>query len=166
MTAAAVPVLALDVDGAVSPLAPAGTWTDFAPSPRSRLELLLSAQMGAALGALPARRVWVTDWETSANTLIGAVFGWPELPVLRRPPSTAGEEPGTWWKVTALQAWRPRRGAPLVWVDDQLGAHPEAAAWAARLPTPSLLLAPDPLIGVTADHIETIAAFLAEHATP
>lgn len=154
------PVLALDVDGTVSPFSPTGSWPDFAPTPRARLDTLLSAQMAVALAALPADRIWLTDWETSANAIIGATFGWAPLPVLTRPT----QPDGGWWKLAALRAYRPRRGVPLVWVDDQLATNPEAQAWARRLPTPSLLISPDPFTGITPAHVEQISEFLTLHA--
>lgn len=155
------PLLALDVDGAVSPFAPVGTWPDFTDAPRTPLTTLVSVQMGQELAALPAQRVWLTDWQEGANNVIAAGLGWEPLPVLQRPYDVDG-----WWKLAALRATRLRRGRALIWVDDHLGKHPEAGAWAARLRTPTLLISPNPLEGITAEHIEQIAHFCAQLPEP
>ena len=86
--------------------------------------------------------VWCTGWEERAEEhlprILGLPGGWRHL--------TLGEG----WKLAAIDAAVP--GAqPLAWVDD---AHGEAApAWASARPGPTLLVATDPAVGLTDQHV-------------
>jgi hypothetical protein len=69
------------------------------------------------------------------------------------------EHSGT-WKLPSISDWVRNDVAPLekvVWVDDELDE--DAFAWAEKRGN-TLLLKPDPAVGLTRDHVDTILAFL------
>lgn len=84
--------------------------------------------------------IWATSWEHLANTHIGPEIGLPQLPVIE-----LGLD-----KIPAVAAYAADR--PLVWIDDVFGRAPHAVEWAADRPD-TLLIAPDPQIGLLVDHV-------------
>lgn len=127
---------------------------------------------------------WLTTWAHDANGELGALLGMPQLPVAGTPPSrvnTAAADPagipprahaevagadavdpltGHWWKFDAVR--RLLAGAPdraLIWTDDDLAAEPEVVAWMEEH-TASLLIAPDPRVGLTPEDLRAVDGFL------
>lgn len=156
------PLLVLGVDGVLAPRRQPRSddqWGDWRPVPGAQVRIPISPSMGQALAALPAERVFCSEWGTRAD-LLAEALGWGETKALRR------ELPSRWWwKLDALRAHlgaRPRR--PLAWVDAELSQHPEVAGWVLRAGVPSLLISPDPRTGLTASDIELLAAFCAENS--
>lgn len=169
------PLLALDVDGALSPLPrPDGTvdptWDDVARVDSPFL-LHLSRTLGDELAALGADRVWLTTWEHRANDVIVPHLGWEPLPVLTAPARLDGPLlRGQRWKAGALDAYLAEHDPPaLVWVDDLLGQPGSdlrgevdarlADDWLDTLP--HLLIGPDEHVGLSPADLTRIRAFLA-----
>src|SRR5947209_8170628 len=149
------PLLLIDVDGVISLFG-------FDPHrpPPGRFEMvdgivhLLSAEAAGHLRALAAEfeLAWCTGWEEKANDYLPPVLALPgPLPCLRFAP--AAPEPRAHWKLAAIDRFAgPRR--PVAWIDD---AHDESCqAWAEERPGPTLLVATDPAVGITAGHVTTL----------
>lgn len=102
--------------------------------------------------------VWCTSWRGDAARLIGHRLGLPSWPHVRLPylPLTTSHPDGYLWKrdYVAFHA----NGRPLAWIDDDF-ARPADHDWAiARTAAghPTLLIQPDPHLGIQAEHAERI----------
>jgi hypothetical protein len=148
------PLLLIDVDGVVSLFG-----FDQTEPPEGRFTFVdglphyLSGGAGARLTRLDAtfECVWCTGWEDRADEhlpyLLGVPRGWPHLTFAQEP------LPDAHWKLSAIEAYSgPDR--PVAWIDD---AHDDDChAWAERRPGPTLLIATDPAVGITDEHVETL----------
>jgi hypothetical protein len=151
------PLLLIDVDGVVSLFG-----FDQTEPPEGRFTFVdglphyLSAGAGARLARLDAtfECVWCTGWEDRADEhlpyLLGVPRGWPHLSFAQEP------LPDAHWKLSAIEAYTgPDR--PVAWIDD---AHDDDChAWAQRRRGPTLLIATDPAVGITDEHVETLLSW-------
>lgn len=161
-SAVGLELLLLDVDGVISPLGRSTAWDDFRIVDAAPAALQVSRQMGDALAALPAQRRWLTSWDDHANAWVGPALGWKPLPVVRWP-GGPGARPhklkieGFESLLRSLQV-RPRAVA---WCDDAL--TPPMVRRARRLlgTVPLWTAVPEPLVGLTAEHVAECGAFLA-----
>jgi hypothetical protein len=152
------PILLIDVDGVISLFG-------FDPSrpPAGRFQLVdglahfLSATAGACLLELTDafELVWCTGWETRANDHLPFALGLPgPLPLVSfdrfdRPAAAH-------WKLAGIDAYAGS-ARPLAWVDD---AHDQrCSAWARGRSAPTLLLATEPAVGLTDDHVRELLAW-------
>jgi HAD domain in Swiss Army Knife RNA repair proteins len=89
--------------------------------------------------------VWASGWEERANEHLPRLLGLPRgLPFLRFP-RTVGRS-NAHWKLEAIDAYA--RGRALAWVDDAL--NDACHAWARERAAPTLLVATEPALGLTA----------------
>jgi hypothetical protein len=156
------PLLYVDVDGVIS------LW-GFDPDKRppgafavvDGIPHFLSADAGRHLLALADafELVWCTGWEEKANEHLLSPLGLPTpLPYLsfdahRGPGHTT---PGH-WKLPAVSDHCGAR--PLAWIDD---AFNEACwEWAAARPSPTLLVATEPVSGLLSSHVRALRAWVA-----
>jgi hypothetical protein len=150
----AAPLLLIDVDGVISLFGfgqtepPAGRFTFVDGLPH-----YISERAGARLARLngPFECVWCTGWEERADEhlpyLLGLPPGWRHLTFPEEPVQRAH------WKLSAIEAYAGRE-RPVAWIDD---SHDDACeAWAAARPGPTLLVATDPAVGITDEHVETL----------
>ena len=141
MLTAARPLLLIDVDGVLNPLAlepPGHVPPGFVAHDLEGLRVLLARQHGAWLTDLGADfdLVWATSWVHDADRLIAELVGVPRgLPVI------TFDSPQTGWTAKLPDVIRFVGDRPVAWVDDVLGS--EDHAWAASRPVPTLLLQPD-----------------------
>lgn len=152
------PLLLIDVDGVISLF---GFDRDAPPAGRFQLidgiAHFLSATAGEHLLALSDafELVWCTGWEERANDYLPLALGLPgTLPLV-----TFGDLPGpasAHWKLAGIDRYAgPSR--PLAWIDD---AHDDGcSAWARARCAPTLLVAVDPAIGITAEHVAQLLAW-------
>jgi hypothetical protein len=160
----AKPLLLIDVDGVISLFG-----FDPARPPAGRFQLVdgiahfLSATAGACLIELMDgfELVWCTGWEEKANDYLPFALGLPgPLPVVTF--DHANRPAAAHWKLASIDAYVDAR--PLAWVDD---AHDErCAAWASDRAAPTLLLATDPAIGLTDEHVSELLAWAKTAARP
>ncbi|MBB1255248.1 hypothetical protein H3146_18085 [Streptomyces sp. OF3] len=110
--------------------------------------------------------VWCTSWRQDAATLIGPLLGLPTLPYvdLPRPQITTSRPNGYLWKRDHVDAWLT--DAPAVWIDDDFAEldHTWAAERAAR-GSPTLLVQPDPRLGLQPDHLTEITTWASQLPT-
>jgi hypothetical protein len=147
------PLLLLDVDGVFNPLSDgllpgfevhAGAYDNFAVNPTH-------GQWVRDLSAM-FEVMWATAREDEANFDVGPSLGLPVLPFITFTRSWDSE---TTWKMHDVAVTVGDR--PFCWIDDEL--HADALAWAASRAQPTLLLTPDPRIGLTAEHRDAMVAF-------
>ena len=100
--------------------------------------------------------VWCTGWEERAEEhlprLLGLPGGWPHLSFRSRAEDRAH------WKLAGIDA-HVGASAPVAWVDDALDEA--CVSWAAARPGPTLLVATQPAVGLTAEHVERLEAWAA-----
>jgi hypothetical protein len=117
----------------------------------------LSVTAGESLLALSDEYelVWCTGWEEKANDYLPFALGLPgPLPLIAF--DGVARPPAAYWKLAGIDAYA---GAdrPLAWIDD---AHdPRCADWARSRAAPTLLLATDPAVGLTRDHVQQLLAW-------
>ncbi|MFD4573500.1 HAD domain-containing protein [Streptomyces sp. NPDC058417] len=107
--------------------------------------------------------VWCTSWRQDATTLIGPLLGLPTLPYvdLPRPQITTSHPDGYLWKRDHVDTWLG--GAPTVWIDDDF--TPLDHAWAAERAargTATLLVQPDPHLGLQPEHLTEVTTWAAQ----
>jgi hypothetical protein len=107
--------------------------------------------------------VWCTSWRQDATTLIGPILGLPPLPHvdLPRPEITTSHPNGYLWKRDHVDAWLG--DALAIWIDDDFTAldHAWATERTAR-GTPTLLVQPDPHLGLQPEHLTEATAWAAQ----
>ena len=151
------PLLLLDVDGVISLFGfassarPAGDWLMVDGTPH-----LISAAAAGHLQELAVdfELAWCTGWEEKANEYLCLELGLAdELPVLSFDRGPSGPSSQGHWKLAAIEAHAgPNR--PLAWIDDALD---EAChTWAERRAGPTLLVATEPEVGLSAEHVEAL----------
>ena len=161
------PLLLLDVDGVCCPFgAGEGAPTDLERVSTGGSGVLLSRATGPFLRGLGSlfELCWASSWEHEANARVSPLLGLPPLPVIvfadwmdSADLDDESDVEGT-WKLPAVT--RVVGGRPLAWIDDELAA--DAFAWAAERGasgTPTLLVKTVAHVGLTAGHVEQLAAF-------
>lgn len=151
MVDAELALFLLDVDGVLNPFAasacpPGYAEHEFFPGEEP---VRLCPDHGPWLWELATRFqiVWATGWGAEANRLIAPVLKLPELPVIAFPPIPFHPRE----KLSAIIRYSGNRA--LAWADDE-ALTPEAHAWAARRPAPTLLISIDPAVGLTRSAID------------
>jgi len=97
--------------------------------------------------------VWATGWEHDAPRLLEPLLGCPSMPVVeftQRPAIGIALE-----KLPDVAIYVGSR--PVAWVDDELSHEEEA--WAAQRGVPTLLIRPNPSIGLTDVHVDELIGF-------
>jgi HAD domain in Swiss Army Knife RNA repair proteins len=153
----ASPLLLIDVDGVISLFG-----FDQTEPPEGRFTMVdgmphwISGTAGARLARLHAtfECVWCTGWEDRADEhlprLLDLPSGWHHLTFPDEPTIAAH------WKLSAIEAYAGENRA-VAWIDD---AHDDTChEWAATRPGPTLLVATNPAVGITNEHVETLLNF-------
>ena len=171
VTGAAMPLLFLDVDGALIPF---GASRQQLPDGYPTFEALhavpgldapplltrVDPAFGLRLAELPCQLVWATTWMADANECLAPWLGLPPLPVVDWPEADGEEAGGVHWKTPDLVEWAA--GRPFAWVDDEIGDADRA--WVeAHHPGSALLHRVDPRRGVTDDDVATLDRWLRRH---
>jgi hypothetical protein len=148
------PVLLIDVDGVLNPYAARRTPEGFAEHRLAGFRVRLNPAHGAALRELAAsfELVWATTWEEQANELIGPRLGLARLPVICFDFSATG---GLKWPAIAAAIG----DRPAVWLEDDPWPRELVAIRERRAQIPTLLLKPNPGIGLIPAHFVRAAAF-------
>jgi hypothetical protein len=145
------PLLLLDIDGVISLFG-----FDSTDPPPGRFLLVdgivhyLSATAGELVRSLGERfeMVWCSGWEEKADEHLPHALGLPSgLPHLGFAPDMRGT--GRHWKLAAIERYAGGR-RPLAWVDDAF--DDSCHRWARERPSPTLLVATEPAIGLTSSH--------------
>ena len=156
------PLLFVDIDGVISLFGfpsgsrPAGTWLNV-----DGVLHLISATASEHLLRLARtfELVWCSGWEDKADEHLVHVLALPARPpflTFSGAPSTAH------WKLDAVMAHAGER--PAAWIDDAF--DDECRAWAADREAPTLLVATDPAVGLTARHVEVLEEWVRHGLAP
>jgi hypothetical protein len=161
MTDIGRPMIALDVDGVLSP------WTTEQPSPNHTrhhypdvkadgtpvtYSAWLDPADGVWLNGLIARGieiVWATSWIEAADGFIGPLIGLPTgLTVLPMEPETSLD---FGWTSKFAEVSKAAEGRPLCWIDDLFGGKEKGWAYerTVREGLPSIIVQPFPSIGLS-----------------
>jgi len=98
--------------------------------------------------------VWATGWEERANEHLPHLLG-----LGREYPTLVFDFQPQWgsahWKLSAIERYAD--GRPAAWIDDSF--NDACRFWARHRTAPTLLVATDPAIGMTDQHVEELEAW-------
>ncbi|MYV53000.1 HAD domain-containing protein [Streptomyces sp. SID3212] len=110
--------------------------------------------------------VWCTSWRQDAATLIGPLLGLPDLPYVDLPrlQITTSQPDGYLWKRDHVDGWLG--DIPAVWIDDDFsGLDHEWAVERTTKGSATLLIQPDPDLGLVPDHLTLVSAWARQPLT-
>ncbi|KOG79168.1 MULTISPECIES: HAD domain-containing protein [Streptomyces] len=175
-----LPYLLLDIDGVLIPFPAADgstppthvrhTVLPTGRHPDDPVPIWLDPSHGVLLTTLLTSGlvtpVWCTSWRKDATTIIGPLLGLPDFPYLDlpRPQITTSHPDGYLWKRDHVEAWLA--DAPAVWIDDDFTRldHAWATERTAR-GTPTLIVQPDPHLGLRREHLTEVTRWVAQLPT-
>ncbi|MEE1750650.1 HAD domain-containing protein [Streptomyces sp. JV184] len=110
--------------------------------------------------------VWCTSWRKDAATIIGPLLGLPDFRYLDLPrlQITTSHPDGYLWKRDHVDAWLA--DAPAVWIDDDFSSLDHI--WAAERTAggaPTLLVQPDPHLGLKPKHLTEVTNWVSQLPT-
>ena len=160
---AALPLLFLDVDGVISPVAgehmgPLPTcWPTWVRSPSIHMPVFFAPNLVARLTALPVERIWCSTWEKEVDTFgLSKDLGWAGQQYLRLP-----DQRQPWSKLVAIREYLlPQVARPFIWVDDDNRLVSSGMRWARTIQQPHLLIRPEKKVGLTPLHVARIEKWL------
>jgi len=104
--------------------------------------------------------VWATMWTHSANELLAPVLGIGPFPVIDhdRIPETVDDSVFKAIDSLKIVTIDPFVGdRPFAWIDDDINVA--AKTWAQGRTAPTKLVAPDPIYGITRNHVDELIAW-------
>ncbi len=149
-------ILYLDIDGVVSSMTGENAFGDGRVVLVDGYHLNLSRELGARLAALDVDVRWLTTWGTRAAD-VADLLGVPRWPLAMKPPRGATSSGP--WKFDCVRDQIEADVQPFAWVDDA-AIDRNVEVWADNLPVRSLLLRPDPRIGLSPPEVDVLEDFI------
>jgi hypothetical protein len=155
----------LDFDGVLNPEVkpPSGPLTDWCESVVDGVSVMWSPTVAGRVAALAARSevLWLTTWGQDAQVHLAKLM---QLPRFELAGTDKGDAPWRWWKHDVVTAFWDNDPRPFVWIDDDLTLFDEASDWMGSLPPEqALAIAPNPEVGLTPNHLDTIDRFVTSY---
>jgi hypothetical protein len=153
------PLLLIDIDGVISLFG-----FDASQPPPGRFLLVdgiphyLSAGAGELLADLHEdfELVWCSGWEEKADEYLPFALGLPAGMGHLTFAGASAADTERHWKLPAIERYAGAE-RPLAWIDDQFDGT--CHRWANARPAPTELVATDPAVGLTAEHIARVRAW-------
>lgn len=156
----------MDVDGVLNavgarPPRLAGHWTEWKRTRANAYSIQYSPQLIARVQGLVDEGLVEVQWLTTWWNEIGHLpfTGWHHWTVANSKEEFLDNIGGAWWKLPVAQrVYEP--GRKMVWTDDDLRTDAEALDWVDANKPYVLDVAPQPTLGLTPEHLDTIERFL------
>lgn len=172
-----LPYLLLDIDGVLIPFPAADgstppthvrhTVLPTGRHPDDPVPIWLDPRQGGILANLLTSGlvtpVWCTSWRKDATTIIGPLLGLPDFSYLDlpRPQITTSHPNGYLWKRDHVDDWLA--DTPAAWIDDDFTSLDHE--WAAQRTAggaATLLVQPDPQIGLQPAHLAEVTTWVSQ----
>lgn len=163
MTSAAPPIWFLDVDGVVNALRRRTGLLSTKASTAGRVwPIHWSAEVVRVINTCHATGLaevrWLTTWEQDAHLSFAPAVGLDPFVAYDIPAETGSHG---WWKADVVADVVTAEDRPFVWTDDDLAAE-DVTSVVDRLGVDHVLLAPDPVLGLSAADLRTVVDFLTD----
>lgn len=158
--------LYLDIDGVINADYAHKYWNidtiqnDFASAGQAgEFRIIWSQQMVDELFALGMDLIWTTTWRDLARQSIAPLIGYGHTaPYLTNSMFIDEYTPSIVWKLQEVLAHQKANPSKFVWIDDEIGISEMNAVKNLG----GLIIATDPNVGITPEHIEKIKVYLQE----
>jgi hypothetical protein len=149
-----LPLCLLDIDGVIVLLGSGdGDETFEATVAAVPVTVAVAAQERLSRLASAYAIIWASGWMADGADALGPLVGLHDRPFLRFD-AGADRRLGS-YKLSAVQSFV--RDHPAAWVDDEIGE--DTRAWAERRDQPTLIIQPDPRVGLTDEHVAELMEF-------
>lgn len=158
-----VPIWLLDVDGVINAMdRTAKVWPEYTQLEARGYLLHYAPELVQTIALWHATRKvevwWLTTWRHHANTHFAELWGLPQLTVANTNREYSVRD--SWWKLPVAQRVARQTGRRIVWTDDDLRMDAGAKQWVASRKNQVLGISPNPLYGLTPQHLDRIQAWL------
>lgn len=139
-----------------------GGWAAFYEPPKFRMEW--NERLISALNELDVELAWTTTWREDARE-VGTLMGLLHEPQrVLHPLNGLTTYPSIHWKYDAILYEQDHEPGPFIAIDDEWMDVSKEDMYEALTSIGGLVIAPDPNIGVTPAHIESMEAYIEEHS--
>lgn len=134
------------------------------PYPFKGFKMVWNSRLIDALNSLEnVEWVWTTTWREDALKVGTAMKLLHDPQRVLHPLNGKTEFPSIHWKYEAIVAEQEKDPSPFIAVDDEWGQiHP--MIWRSLTDAGGLVISPNPMFGITPEHIEQMREYIAKHS--